>query len=76
MTQNEEEQLQLERRLAEQSLLRQALTERNERLAELEAEVTYLRRTLNDVLAAPRPQPAYAPAVRKTAVPRRWLTAA
>lgn len=72
---NEQERDQLERRLAEQGLFRQALAAKDERLKELEAEVKYLRRTLNEVLTAPRP--AYAPAPARTGhVPRRWQTAA
>ena len=73
----EEERDQLERRLAEQEVFRQALTAKTERLAELEAEVTYLRRTLNELLAAPRPQPqpAYAPA-RKAPASSRTCPAA
>ena len=74
MSDNERERDQLSRRLAEQELFRQALTEKKDRVAELESEVKYLRRTLNDILAAPRPQPAYAPA--RTSVPRRWQAAA
>jgi hypothetical protein len=65
----------LERRLAEQEVFRQVLAAKTERLAELEAEVTYLRRTLNDVMATPRVQPAYAPA-RRGETPRRWKVAA
>lgn len=75
MKDDNEEKWQLDRRLAEQDLFRQACAAKNERLAELEAEVRYLRRTLNDVLAAPRPQRAYAPA-KPAPLPRRWLTAA
>jgi predicted RecB family endonuclease len=74
MSDTEQERDQLSRRLAEQELFRQALEEKRERVAELESEVKYLRRTLNDVLAAPRPQPAYAP--MRTSVPRRWQAAA
>jgi hypothetical protein len=77
MNVNEQERDQLERRLAERELLRQVVAAKNERLAELEAEVKYLRRTLNDVLAAPRPQPAaVAGALRPEGVPRRWRSAA
>ncbi len=75
MNEQELERDALDRRLAEQELFRQALTAKADRLAELEAEVTYLRRTLNDALGAPRQ--AYAPApARRTAVPRRWTVAA
>jgi hypothetical protein len=68
------EQDTLDRRLAEQELFQQTLEAKTDRLKELEAEVAYLRRTLNDVLAAPRP--AYAPAPARTTVPRRWQVAA
>lgn len=75
MENDERDRHELERRLAEQALFRQALAARHDRLVELEAEVKYLRRTLNDALAAPRP--AYAPAPARThAVPRRWKAAA
>lgn len=71
----EQERDQLERRLAEQEVFRQALAAKQERVAELEAEAKYLRRTLNEFLAAPRP--AYAPApARAPVVPRRWKAAA
>lgn len=75
MNENEQETDQLERRLAEQELFRQALEAKTDRLTELEAEVKYLRRTLNEFLSTPRP--AYAPApARVHPVPRRWQTAA
>lgn len=75
MNENDQDRDQLERRLAEQDLFRQALTAKQERLTELEAEVKYLRRTLNEFLTTPRP--AYAPApARVTTVPRRWQAAA
>jgi hypothetical protein len=81
MNVNEQEKDQLERRLSEQELFRQVLAAKNERLAELEAEVRYLRRTLNDAMAAPRAALAarvsVGPAPSRTGfVPRRWRTAA
>jgi len=68
------DQVQRELRLAEQAILRQALEKKEERIAELEAEVTYLRRTLNETLAVPRPAAALAPVApaRFGAPPRRW----
>jgi hypothetical protein len=69
-------------RLAEQEIFRQTLEEKTTRLTELEAEVRYLRRTLNDMLAVRVPQPQLAPATRTTAptgttghMPRRWRAA-
>ena len=66
-----------ELRLAEQALMGEALKDKAARLAELESEVTYLRRTLNDLLSVPRIAPAAAPAPARTrpvgSVPRRWL---
>jgi hypothetical protein len=65
-------------RLAEQGVYRQALETKGARIGELEAEVRYLRRLLNDLLAAPKPQPlplvaTAVPAARPTgAPPRRW----
>ena len=73
MNDQDQEKDQLERRLAEQEVFRQTLAAKADRLAELEAEVTYLRRTLNGLLAVPRSQPAYTPLpVRTTPLPRRW----
>lgn len=65
-------------RLAEQEVMRQALESKAARIGELEAEVRYLRRLLNELLAAPKPQPvplaaAPIPLARTTgAPPRRW----
>lgn len=66
-------------RLAEQAILKESLDVKDARLQELETEVRYLRRMLNDLMAAPRLQPApagvgAAPAPRPKAapVPRRW----
>ena len=65
-------------RLAEQEVMRQALESKAARIGELEAEVRYLRRLLNEMLAAPKPQPvplaaASIPLARTTgAPPRRW----
>lgn len=58
-------------RLAEQNVMRQALETKAARIGELEAEVRYLRRLLNDMLAAPKTQPL---PVAKTDVPtaRPW----
>lgn len=64
-------------RLAEQGLFRQALEVKAARIGELEAEVRYLRRLLNEMLAAPKP--ASAPLAAAVPVgrpsgepPRRW----
>jgi hypothetical protein len=43
-------------RLAEQGVMRQALETKAARIGELEAEVRYLRRLLNDMLAVPKAQ--------------------
>lgn len=64
-------------RLAEQAILKEALEERGVRLKDLEAEVTYLRRLLNELTAVPRltPAPALATAAprrRPVEMPRRW----
>jgi hypothetical protein len=65
-------------RLAEQGVYRQSLETKAARIGELEAEVRYLRRLLNEMLAAPKPQPlplvaATAPLARSAgAPPRRW----
>ncbi len=63
-------------RLAEQALMRQAVELKAARIGELEAEVRYLRRLLNEMLAVPKAQPqpaAVRPAVRPAAdLPRRW----
>ena len=65
-----------ELRLAEQAILKEALDKKDERVEELEAEVTYLRRLLNEALAVPRLQPAAsaaAPVRAKTGeFPLRW----
>jgi hypothetical protein len=63
----------LERRLAEQDILRQSLEEKNAKIKELEVEVRTLRDLLNSAVVSQRP--AYAPAVqpqRRFEVPRRW----
>ncbi len=65
-------------RLAEQGVMRQALETKAARIGELEAEVRYLRRLLNDMLAVPKAQPL--PAARPDVPtarpwggpPRRW----
>lgn len=65
-------------RLAEQGVFRQALEVKAARIGELEAEVRYLRRLLNEMLAAPKPQPVpqvalAAPVARVGGEPpRRW----
>ena len=65
-------------RLAEQGLMTQSLNVKAARIGELEAEVRYLRRLLNELLAAPKAQPlprvsSTPPAVRPAGVPpRRW----
>lgn len=65
-------------RLAEQGVFRQTLEVKAARIGELEAEVRYLRRLLNEMLAAPKPQPlpqvALAAPVGRLAgePPRRW----
>jgi hypothetical protein len=65
-------------RLAEQGVYRQSLETKAARIGELEAEVRYLRRLLNEMLAAPKPQPlplvaATGPLARSAgAPPRRW----
>jgi hypothetical protein len=65
-------------RLAEQGVMRQALETKAARIGELEAEVRYLRRLLNDMLAAPKPSPLPQVAVTAPVVrvggepPRRW----
>ncbi|MBL8023390.1 MAG: hypothetical protein JNK54_03805 [Elusimicrobia bacterium] len=65
-------------RLAEQGLMKQVLQVKAARIGELEAEVRYLRRLLNELLAAPKAQPfpkptSATPVVRSSAVPpRRW----
>ncbi len=65
-------------RLAEQGVFRQALEVKAARIGELEAEVRYLRRLLNEMLAAPKPQalPQAALAAPVARVggepPRRW----
>lgn len=63
-------------RLAEQELMRQAVQAKAARIGELEAEVRYLRRLLNEMLAVPKaqPQPATvrAPARPAADLPRRW----
>ncbi|MBL0058557.1 MAG: hypothetical protein IPP35_05525 [Elusimicrobia bacterium] len=65
-------------RLAEQELMRQAVQAKAARIGELEAEVRYLRRLLNEMLAVPKAQPQPQPAtVRAPArpaadLPRRW----
>ncbi len=62
-------------RLAEQAILKESLDAKNERLEELESEVRYLRRLLNDLLAAPRPQLQASPQLAQGGgkdVPRRW----
>lgn len=60
-------------RLAEQGVMRQALETKAARIGELEAEVRYLRRLLNDMLAVPKAQPLPLP-VAKIDVPtaRPW----
>lgn len=50
-------------RLAEQELMRQAVQAKAARIGELEAEVRYLRRLLNEMLAVPKAQPQPAPAL-------------
>jgi len=66
----------LERRLAEQALFKETLELKNARLEELESEVRYLRRLLNEMLAAPRPAAAPAPkreqALPREGIPSRW----
>lgn len=74
---NELENNTLELRLAEQAILKEALDTKQGRIDELEAEVTYLRRTLNEAFAVPRytPAPARAAAAVLTPrgdLPRRW----
>ncbi len=65
-------------RLAEQGLMKQVVETKAARIGELEAEVRYLRRLLNEMLAAPKPQPlplaaTAAPALRPLGTPpRRW----
>ena len=67
-------------RLAEQGVYRQALETKAARIGELEAEVRYLRRLLNEMLAAPKPQPLPLPKVAAAVPglrpggepPRRW----
>ena len=65
-------------RLAEQTVYRQTLEVKAARIGELEAEVRYLRRLLNEMLAAPKPQPlpqvALAVPVGRPGgePPRRW----
>lgn len=65
-------------RLSEQGLMKQAVETKAARIGELEAEVRYLRRLLNEMLAAPKPQPlslvaSSVPVVRPAgAPPRRW----
>jgi hypothetical protein len=65
-------------RLAEQTVYRQTLEVKAARIGELEAEVRYLRRLLNEMLAAPKPQPlplaaTVGPALRAAGTPpRRW----
>lgn len=63
-----------ELRLAEQALLKQALERKDDRIRELEAEATYLRRLLNDAMAVPRVAvaPAAAAPARRGEMPRRW----
>jgi serine/threonine-protein kinase RIO1 len=64
-------------RLAEQALMGEALEMKAARIQELEAEITYLRRTLNEAMAVPRPAMARqavtlaAPRIGGN-VPRRW----
>jgi hypothetical protein len=75
---NEEDVREL--RLAEQALMREALETKAARVQELEAEITYLRRTLNEAMAVPRPAMARtaAPVVAPRPggdVPRRWKAA-
>jgi hypothetical protein len=67
-------------RLAEQALMREALETKAARIQELEAEITYLRRTLNEAMAVPRPamarQAAPVAAPRPGGdFPRRWKAA-
>lgn len=63
-------------RLAEQAILKESLEARAQRIQELEAEVTYLRRTLNDAFAVPRAALAVAgataPRPHNAPLPRRW----
>lgn len=66
----------LDLRLAEQSLMAQSLADKDARIRELEAEVRYLRRLSNDILASPKLQPSRSPmpVVSGHGVPNRWRT--
>lgn len=67
-----------ELRLAEQAILKEALEKKDERVEELQAEVNYLRRLLNETLAVPRLAPAALAAgpvavpLKKRDLPLRW----
>ena len=76
---NEWEKDALQRRLAEQALIKESLADKNGRIQELESEVRYLRNLLNQMLAVPRPQPQ--PQLQRAGepaepglkpVPQRW----
>ena len=66
----------LDLRLAEQAIAKESLEAKKIRIQELETEVRYLRRLLNELLAVPRPQssPVPSPASPGTSpeIPRRW----
>jgi|GEM_PF-3571937 len=62
-------------RLAEQSLMRESLEVKAERIHELESEVFYLRRLLNETLAVPRVQPSASAMVLSSPRPLREIPA-